>query len=346
MDHLKILKRSFSITWNYRVLWVFGFLLALTTSRGGGSSNSGFQFSGNEFNGSQGFPNVFPGISAPILSAILTIGLALLCGIVMIAIVATIIRYISETALIRMVDMNEASGEKVSVGKGFSLGWSRPALRLFLIDLLIGIVGAVIFLLLLAVAAAPLLVWLTKSDLLRVLGTVVGVGMIFLVILLFILVAIILSVVLYFIHRAAVLEDLGVFEAMRRGLALVRQRLGDIVIMALIMFALGLAWVVVSIPVFILLLLAAVVLGGLPALLAGLVASLFAQGALPWIIAVAVGLPIFLVVLIVPSGFISGLYETFKSSTWTLTFREVVALGSAQPTAGAPLAGAEEGAAA
>jgi hypothetical protein len=76
--------------------------------------------------------------------------------------------------------------------------------------------------------------------------------------------------------------------------------------------------------------LGAVVRGGLPALLAGLVTSLFAQGALPWIIAVAVGLPIFLVAVIVPSGFVSGLYETFKSSTWTLTFREVVTLGGVQ----------------
>jgi hypothetical protein len=337
MDHIKILKRAFSITWSYRVLWVFGLLLALTLPRNGNGSNSGVQFSGNEFNGSQGFPNVIPGISAPILSAILTIGIALLCGIFLLAVVATIIRYVSETALIRMVDRNEASGEQVSVRGGFRLGWSRPALRLFLIDLLFGIVGVVAFILLLAIAAAPFLVWLTNIELLRVLGTVVGIGMVFLVILLFILIAIILSVVIHFIRRSAVLEDLGVFEAMWRGLSLVRQRLGDIVIMALIMFALGLGWIVVSIPVFILLVLVAVVLGGLPALLAGLVTSLFAQGALPWIFAIAVGLPIFLVVVIVPSGFISGLYETFKSSTWTLTFREVVALGDARPAAQADL---------
>jgi hypothetical protein len=346
MDHVKILKRAFSITWNYRVLWVFGFLLALTLPRNGGGSNSGVQFSGDEFNGGQGFPHIIPGISAQFLNAILTIGIALLCGLVLIAIAATIIRYISETALIRMVDMNEASGEQVTVRAGFRIGWSRQAFRLFLIDLLVGIVGVVAFLLLLVIAAAPLLVWLTNSDLLRVLGTVVGIGMIFLVILLFILIAIILSVVMHFIRRAAVLEDLGVIESFRRGFDLVRQRLGDIVIMALIMFALGLGWVVVSIPVFILLVLAAVVLGGLPALLVGMVTSLFTQGALPWILAILVGLPIFLVVVIVPSGFIGGLYETFKSSTWTLTFREVVALGGARLAAQAPLADAEDSAAA
>jgi hypothetical protein len=334
MDHFKILKRAFSITWNYRVLWVFGFLLALTLPRNGGGSNSGVQFSGHDFSGGQGIPNgilsIPVTIPAPVWSAILTIGITLLCAILLVAVIATIIRYISETALIRMVDRNEASDEEVSVGAGFRLGWSRPALRLFLIDLLIGVAGFVAFIMLLAVAAAPFLVWLTNNELLRVLGTAVGIGMVILVILIFILIAIVISVVMHFIRRAAVLEDLGVFEAMGRGLFLVRQRLGDIVIMALIMFALGLAWVVVIIPVFILLVLVAVVLGGLPALLAGLVTSLFAQGALPWIIAVAVGLPIFLVAVIVPSGFVSGLYETFKSSTWTLTFREVVTLGGVQ----------------
>lgn len=346
MDHLKILKRAFSITWTYRALWVFGFLLALTMSRSGGSSNSGYQFNRNDFNGGQGFPHIFPGITQQVVSAIVAAGVTLLCVIIVLAIASAIIRYISETALIRMVDLNEASDERVGVRAGFRLGWSRQAFRLFLIDLLVGIVGAVAFILLLAVAAAPLLVWLTKSDLLRTLGTVAGIGMIFLVILFFILIAIVLSVVMQFIRRAAVLEDLGVIESIRRGFVLVRQRLGDTVIMALIMFALGLGWVVISIPVVILLLMAAVVLGGLPALLAGMITNLFAQGSLPWIIAALVGLPIFLLVVIIPGSFVGGLYQTFISSTWTLTYREVVALGDARPAEPASLANMEDDAAA
>ena len=41
----------------------------------------------------------------------------------------------------------------------------------------------------------------------------------------------------------------------------------------------------------------------------------------PW--AVGVGLPIFLLILATPMTFISGLYQTFKSSAWTLAYREV-----------------------
>jgi hypothetical protein len=336
MDHVKILKRAFSITWNYRLLWLFGFLLALTMPRGNGGSNSGYQFGANDFNGSRGFPPFSPVISPQVISAIMTAIIGLICIFFLIAIVAAIVRYISETALIRLVDQYEATGEKVGIGAGFRLGWSRRALRLFLIDLLFGIVGIVAFLLLLFIAATPFLVWLTNSDLLRALGTITGIGMVFLVILLFILFAIILSVVMQFIRRAAVLEDLGVFASIERGFVLVRQRLGDIVIMALIMFALGLGWIVLSIPLIILLLLAAVVLGGLPALLAGLITSLFTQGYLPWVVAGLIGLPIFLIVLVVPGGFVSGLVQTFSSSTWTLTYREVLALSGARPEARAP----------
>jgi len=40
MDPVKILKRAWHILWNYRVLWVFGLILALATGSSGGNSNS------------------------------------------------------------------------------------------------------------------------------------------------------------------------------------------------------------------------------------------------------------------------------------------------------------------
>ena len=43
------------------------------------------------------------------------------------------IHLVPPTALIRMVDRHEATGEKVSVRQGFRLGWSRAALPLWLL---------------------------------------------------------------------------------------------------------------------------------------------------------------------------------------------------------------------
>ena len=36
IDFGKILKRAWHILWNYRILWIFGILLAITTGGGGG----------------------------------------------------------------------------------------------------------------------------------------------------------------------------------------------------------------------------------------------------------------------------------------------------------------------
>lgn len=330
MDHFKILKRAFSITLDYRALWVFGILLALTTAGSGGGSNGGGD-GGGGYNGppSGGWPEISP----EVITALIIAGIALLLVVLVLTVVGAVVRYVSETALIRMVDQHEGAGEKLGVRQGFRLGWSRPALRIFLVDLLIGVSVAVVFLLLLLISATPLLVWLTDSVPARVLGTVLTAGLAMLVIFAAIAVGIMLSLLLQFFRRAVVLENLGVMAGMRRGLQLVRQRLGDVIVMGLILFGLGLAWVIVMIPLVIVLLIAALVLGGLPALLVGVIVSLFTEGPLPWIIAAIVGAPIFFLVIGVPLLFLNGLAETFQSSAWTLTYRELLALEGARPTA-------------
>jgi len=48
MDHFGIIKRAWRILWNYKVLWVFGVLTALTSGAGGGGGgNAGANFRGN-----------------------------------------------------------------------------------------------------------------------------------------------------------------------------------------------------------------------------------------------------------------------------------------------------------
>jgi len=116
---------------------------------------------------------------------LITIGVVLACVIVILIIAATVAHYVAaatvahyvaETALIRMVDDYEETGEKHSVRQGFRLGWSRTALRFFLIDLLIGLPVAVVFILLFALAFAPPLLWATDSTAAGVIGTVVTIG--------------------------------------------------------------------------------------------------------------------------------------------------------------------------
>jgi hypothetical protein len=327
MDHFKILKRAFSITRDYRALWVFGILLALTT--GGNSGGNGSSGDGGNHNGIAS--GDWPKLTPEIITAILTAAVVLFCVVLVWIILGMVVRYLSETALIRMVDRHEDTGEKLGVRQGFRLGWSPFAFRVFLLDLLIGMSVLVVFVLLLLISAAPLLVWLTDSLPARVLGSVLAGGMFVLLISALIVVSIALSLLFQFFHRAIVLENLGVTASLRRGLQLIRQRLGDVIVMGLILFGLNLVWLIVMIPLFIVLLLVALVLGGLPALFTGMIVGLFTEGHLPWIVAAIVGAPILIVVIGLPLLFLGGLVETFQSSTWTLTYRELLALEGAQP---------------
>ena len=108
------------------------------------------------------------------------------------------------------------------------------------------------------------------------------------------------------------------------------------------MFGVGLLWVIVTIPAILAVIIAAALVAGLPALLAGSIAGIFAHGATPWIVAAIVGAPIFLIVVIIPGTLIGGWQKVFSSSAWTLTYRETLALeqvkanGELPAPAGAP----------
>ena len=322
MDHLRILKRAFAITTTYRALWIFGIILAVTMGgRGGGSGGNG------RGDGTPGFPTMSP----ELVNSLLIAGAVALCVALLVVIIVIIARNVSETALIRMVDQHERTGQKLTVRQGFRLGWTRAALRLFLLDLVIGLAALITFLLLLLVAASPLLVWLTDSVPARVLGTVVAVALIIVLVFFAIVVSITLSLLKNLWHRAIVLEERNVNDAVRRGWQLLRQRLGDVVVMGLILFALGLAFAFVLIPVVFLLFAVAAIVGGLPALLVYGLTSLVAQGYTPGIAAAIIGVPIFIVVIAVPLAVLGGLAETFQSSTWTRTYRELLALEAGQP---------------
>ncbi len=329
MDHIRILRRAFEITRFYRALWVFGVLIALTTSHGGGNGGGGG--SGNRPGPTPGQPPSIPNFHWPtippqVLSTIIAVGVGLICVLLLLGIGFTILRYLSQTALIRMVDGYETSGERVSVRQGFRLGWSRGAFRAWLANLLFFVIGFIITILLLLLAAAPLLLWLTRDTTAGIVGTVITIGLAMLVILMLIIVGTAVSLWMQMIIREIVLGGRGVLEGIRSGWQILTRHLGDVLIMGLILFGIGLGLFIVTIPIFFLLAATGVLAGGLPALLAGGIANIFVHGTTPQIVAATVGVPIFLAVLFIPLAFLSGLAETFYSTTWTLTYRELLAL--------------------
>jgi hypothetical protein len=98
--------------------------------------------------------------------------------------------------------------------------------------------------------------------------------------------------------------------------------------MWLLMAGVTIAFAIGMVPVALLLIAIALVLGGGVGFAGLSIARLISEGLTPWFVAGALGIPIFLLVLVVPLIFLDGLRMTFRSSTWTLAYRELRALGS------------------
>lgn len=341
MNHTNILKRAFNITVNYRALWIFGMLLALTAGgSSGGAGNSGSRYTANNpGNGNPPF-GPFPQITPDVTNTIIGVAVGVACLILVLIIVGIVLHYVAENAAIRMVDRHENDGSMLTVREGFGLGWSRSAWTMFLVDLLPRLGLLVVFLLALGLSALPLLVWLTQSVPLRILGSIIAAGLILLLIFATIIASLALSLVLLFARRASALEGLGVRASLRRGYELVRGHLGDSILLGVMMFGIGLLWGVLMIPVGIALLLAAALVGGLPALLIGGIVGLFTQGATPWIVAAVIGIPIALVAVLIPGSLISGWHQIFSVNAWTLAYREAVALDKTREGGELPVASA------
>ncbi|MCP4535540.1 MAG: hypothetical protein GY832_00165 [Chloroflexi bacterium] len=351
MDYGKVLKRAWETTWRYRALWIFGIIIALTTASGssgstGGGGNGHRDFQHSEYQwqfDEDSWPfeeyawqfdeHSWSEIPPHVVNSLIGAGVAVACVVILLTVAATIARYVARTALIRMVDDQEKTGEQRSVREGFRMGWSRTTFRLFMIDLLICLPVAIVFISLFLLSAAPLLLWLTEQTPMGVIGTISSSGLFLIVVLLAIVVGAVITVLQQFFWRVCALKGLRVIESIREGLSIVRQNLKDVGVMWLIMIGVRIGWMIVVIvslivlfPVVLFLIVLGVALGGLPALLAGGLTSLFVQGPAPWIAGAVIGIPIFMLVVSAPWVFVSGLMEVFKSSTWTLTYRELQAL--------------------
>jgi hypothetical protein len=170
------------------------------------------------------------------------IGIALLVGLIVVGIVATFARYVAETAVIRIVDEYETSGNKLSIRQGFRIGWSRTSWRLFLINLLVSLPVLILVLLLGLLGGGVYFLVSTGSQVVTTTTLIAGVGIAFLLIFLFSILFVVLGLLRYFFWRACALEQAGVIEAMRLGFSLIRRNWKSVGLMWLIkMIGLGIA---------------------------------------------------------------------------------------------------------
>lgn len=362
MDYSKILKQAWKNVISYRALWIFGILLALTTASGSGatasqsawqtdSDGTGILGTGITLDRQPGeslgeaFSDAWAEASREVRSGIaeanrdLTrlfrddLGLdwqadilkfltVMLWIAVTLFLVGRVLHYISETSLIKMVDDQEVTGEQRKVGEGFGMGWSRTSWRLFLIDLVIDIPAAIVFLILFALVFAPLLLWGLGIAEIGWMSVAFTSGLFFLFIFLAIVAGQAINLLKQFAKRTCALEDTGVFASIGRGFTLLRKQLKEAGLIWLILVGVSIGYPMLVGVVALLLVAAGVVIGGGLGLLSGLTANAL-SAANPILIGFAVGVPLFMLVLILPLVFLDGLKMVFTSSTWTLTYREL-----------------------
>ncbi|MFH1523795.1 MAG: hypothetical protein ABIF04_02425 [Chloroflexota bacterium] len=349
IDIGKILKRAWHILWNYKVLWIFGILLVITGGSGGGNGgggNTGYQFSGGNGNGNYNpawvqqltdwfQQNIAPWFAHPerYISTFIWIGVGVLLFILIVSAISAIIRYVSETAVIRMVNEYEQTGTKVGFKQGWKMGWSRAAFRMWLINLILSLPAIIFALLLLGLGVAVYFGVSNGSRVTAVTGIVAAIGCAFLFIFAFVILMVFLGLLRHFFVRVAALENAGVGESFRRGWQMFKSNWKSAALMWLVMLGIGIGLTIAMIivfflliPVYAILLIPAAIVAVIPGLVAFGITSIFSSGLLAWIIGGLVAIPFFLLVLSAPLTLIGAWVQIFDSSVWTLTYREMKAL--------------------
>jgi hypothetical protein len=353
IDIKNILKRSWLILWNYKILWIFGVLLVLATGTSGGNSGSSYQFSGSDYD--RPFvdqnrywtgpeweeakawleENISPMIDHPerFISTFIWIGVGLFLFILLLSVIFSIVRYVSETAILRMVDQYEQDGTKMKFKQGWKLGWTKRAFRLWVIDLIISLPILILVACLLGVGIYFSVSWVQGMERPEIGGMLALIGFLLILLLGFSLVMIFLGLLRQFFARFAVLDETKVGESFRQGWMLFKHQWKSASLLWLVMLGIGIGFSIVSlilffllIPVYIVLLIPGVIVAAIPGLIAFGISSLFTGSILSAIIGGVIALPFLFTVLFSPLYLISAWYKVFDSSVWTLTYRELKVL--------------------
>jgi len=315
LDFGAILSRAWKITWENKVLWIFGLLAAMGNGAAGGGGGAG----GGDGGGGRDFgpgglelpPPVRRFVESPD-PQIIAIVIGVICVLVLIALVLFVLSIIGRGGLIGGVRLVDDNG-RVTFGEAWRVGL-RNFWRVFLIGLIVGVVviGLVLILLVPGIFFS-----------ITIIGLLCGLPLIFA----FVVAAIVLGIVAYFAQIAAVVEDLSVTAALGRAWEVIRANLGDIIILGIVLIvAQAVIGVVIALPVIVTL---------IPIVFAVIGFINESQNlAVGGLIVAGLCFVAYLPVLIV----LGGVLETWITSAWTLAYRQFVRPMAAPGAQSAPLA--------
>jgi hypothetical protein len=306
MDYLATIRRGLQVTWDNKFLWALGFLAAL-------GSGSGFTNSNYRFNSSDPQNMQFLGEwLTPERIAALTTGLiAFGCIAFIVGIILWLVALGARGGLIGAVAQLETGRAKPTFGSAFRLGWRR-VWRLVGMTIVMFIVPVFLFALLfgglIAVAGGAALMGNGNMDPGAIAAGIGGLALVFLCLLcLLIPVILALQFIYAFAFRGIVLRNLGVMDSIRHGWRVLRENLGEVLVLSVAFFLINLLILIVAAAILVPIGLAV----GVPLVMLGQTEATFLTGLLA-VLGILVGLVVF--------ALLSAFTTAWQSSTFTLAY--------------------------
>lgn len=319
MDYTAILKKSWNVTWRYKILWLFGFFAGAAGGSGGSGGGSGYGRGGSS--GSQSWPQ---GMSTTQISAFAeryaAVILVAALFFVVLGLLIWIISVAARGGLIHLV--NEAEeGRAVRAAAGWHAGFSKWW-RVFGVGFLADLPLAIVTILMVVfVGITALGAWATSRGSAENFGAAIAAGIaglcVFLVV--FVIVAVVLGAVFGIVKELAlryvVLEDRRVMDALKTGWRDLWAKRGAF-LMYLIQVGLSIAFGIFMAIVALMTVVPAGVM---------LAFGNYAGGGALILVAI--------LILMVPSA----VYATFYHAVWTIFFRRMTGAEPVLATAPAPV---------
>jgi len=292
MDFGYVLKRAWEIIWKFKVLWIFGILASCGQAGSSGGSNSGYSVSAQESNVGPQIELFFNQLDPAAIAFLIALGILAILTLIILAI---LLGTIGRVGLIRGTMKAEQGAERLTFGElwrdGLAYFW-----RVFGLNLLIGVF---IFLVILALFIPGIILT----------GLTFGLFILCLLPMICLLIPVMWAVyvVIEQANIALVVENLSIMKAIGRGWEVVRNNIGNMIVMSLILI-LGVGLIggaVIGLP---LLIIATPAMVGL----ASGTTEAIRNGMIISGIFFFVYLPLLLL--------FSGILRAYTTSAWTLTY--------------------------
>jgi hypothetical protein len=307
-----ILKRSWTIVWRYKILWLFGLFAAEAGGSGfGGNFNVGNNFGSGNFGGAGRQTSELSGQVARALAEWWPVLVGGFVFLMLVGIIWWIVSIAAKGGIIALAD-DAAAGREVHGTRGWSVGfhnWGRVFLQGLVFGLPVFIITVFFVAIVILVAGGSIVAIITGargggSGALAaggVFGLLVGVcGLAAVFFLVILAIAIVYAVLVPVSLRFAILHDRPAVKAIGDGWHLVRAKLGKVALTAVTLWGLGILFG----------------LGMVIVILLFVVPMVLAALARIWLMVALIGL-----LLIAVAALAGSIWSAYYSAVWTLAFR-------------------------